>query len=77
MFPKWSLNAPKWGPDGLWSPLEGRERFRTQIFSENAGHFGPKIGPKLLKNRTKIKKILIPKPTLNSMLFFDRFLIKF
>ena len=67
MLPEWSLNAPKWGPDGLWSPLGGRERFQTQILSENASHFGTKIGPKFVKNRPKIEKIPLPEPTLNTM----------
>ena len=71
MFPKCFQNCPKWGPDGLWSPLGGRERFQTQIPVENSAHFGAKIGPKLVKNRPKIEKIPIPKPTLNSMSFFD------
>ena len=51
MLPKWSLNAAKWGPDSLWSPLGGRERFQTQIPLENFARFGAKIGPKSTKNR--------------------------
>ena len=73
-FVFWKL---KIDPNGLWNPVEGRERFQTQIQVENAGHFGAKSDPKFVKNRPKITKISIPKPTLNSMSFFDRFLIKF
>ena len=51
MLPKCFQNGPKWGPDGLWSPLGGGERFQPQILSENAGHFGAKICQKSSKNR--------------------------
>ena len=70
---KRSQNRPKWGPDGLWSPLGGRERFQTRFPFENPGHFGTKIGPKLVQNRPKIEKLPIPKPALISIKLSYRF----
>ena len=73
----WSFEAQKSIKNSLWNPLGGRERVQDGVRRQNAGHFGAKIGPKLIQNRPKIEKIPIPKPTLNSIAFFDRFLIKF
>ena len=73
-FVFWRL---KIDPDSLWNPLGGLERFQTQILVENFDQTGAKIDPKFVKNRPKIEKIPIPKPTLNSIQFFDRFLINF
>ena len=77
MLPERFQNGPKWDPDGLWNPFGVRERVRKQFLQFDSAIFGAKIGPKLVKNRPKIEKIPIPKPTLNSIPFFDRFLIKF
>ena len=77
MLPKCSQNGPKWGPDGLWSPLWGLRRVRNRFWSKNGSSFGTKIGPKLVKNQPKIEKIPIPKPTFNSITIFDQILINF
>ena len=40
-------NGPKWGPDGLWSPVWARERSQAASPQFDAAILGPKIGPKI------------------------------
>ena len=47
MLQKCFQNDPKWGPDGLWSPVWASDRFQGRFSGQNAGHLGPKIGPKI------------------------------
>ena len=50
MLPKCSQNGSKWGPDGLWRPLGGRERFQNRFRTD----FEEILGPKMLQNWSKI-----------------------
>ena len=71
---------PKRDLEGFWAPkcVFGVARsISTTHFDHFWAQFRPKIGPKLVINRPKNCNIPIPTSTLNSMTFFDRFLIKF
>ena len=52
--PEWFQNNPKWGPDGLWSPLGGRGRYQNRFPWFDSAIFGAKISQKSIKNRKNI-----------------------
>ena len=51
MLSKWSQDIAKCGPDGLWNPFDGWERFQDRFSVESAGQF---LKLKLIQNCSKV-----------------------
>ena len=72
----WGGFKKVWGQNGCWSPLGVGNAPKSDFPSKICAKWSQN-GAKICQNRPKIKQIPMPKPTSNSIPFFNRFLMKF